>query len=84
LAFLPQQHTDFIFSVVGEEAGFWGSLLVIALFFVLIARGYYLALHSRSLLRTSIRRDQHAASLSCGVNMAMTVGLLPSPASLSR
>ena len=37
LAFLPAQHTDFIFSVVGEELGFVGVLVALALFFTLLA-----------------------------------------------
>ncbi|HTT67363.1 MAG TPA: rod shape-determining protein RodA [Gemmatimonadales bacterium] len=37
LAFLPAQHTDFIFSVVGEELGFLGVLVALALFFALLA-----------------------------------------------
>ena len=37
LAFLPAQHTDFVFSVVGEEMGFVGVLVALALFFALLA-----------------------------------------------
>jgi rod shape determining protein RodA len=36
LAFLPAQHTDFVFSVVGEELGFVGVLVALALFFALL------------------------------------------------
>ena len=37
LSFLPEQHTDFIFSVWAEEHGFLGCLLLLALYFVLVA-----------------------------------------------
>jgi rod shape determining protein RodA len=39
LAFLPARHTDFIFSVVGEEFGFVGALVLLALYAWLILRG---------------------------------------------
>ena len=39
LAFLPEQHTDFIFSVIGEELGFLGCTLLIILFILLVWRG---------------------------------------------
>jgi rod shape determining protein RodA len=41
--FVPEQHTDYIFTTVGEEWGFLGSLFVIALFVILIIRIIYLA-----------------------------------------
>ena len=41
--FVPEQHTDYIFTTVGEEWGFFGSLFVIALFLGLIFRTIYLA-----------------------------------------
>lgn len=41
--FVPEQHTDYIFTTVGEEWGFVGSVFVIALFVVLILRIFYLA-----------------------------------------
>ena len=45
--FLPEEHNDFIFSIVCEELGFVGALIIIALFALLIIRGYWLALHAR-------------------------------------
>ncbi len=78
LNFLPERHTDFIFSVVGEEWGFAGSLLVIILFCLLIVRVLAVAertndFHGR-LLVTGI-----AAMLffQAAVNIAMTAGLMP-------
>ena len=43
-SYLPEQHTDFIFSILGEELGFLGAALVIGLFFVLAWRGFRTAL----------------------------------------
>ena len=45
--FLPEEHNDFIFAIVCEELGFIGALMVMALFALLIIRGYWLALHAR-------------------------------------
>lgn len=44
---LPEEHNDFIFGIVCEELGFVGACLIIALFALLIIRGYWLALHAR-------------------------------------
>lgn len=44
LDFLPEQHTDFIFAILGEEMGFIGGAFVIVLFFLLAWRGYRIAL----------------------------------------
>lgn len=40
LLFLPEPHTDFIFSIIGEELGFIGASFVILMFFVLVWRGF--------------------------------------------
>ena len=78
LAFLPQQHTDFVYSVVGEEWGFLGSLSVIFCFAVLAGRGLYLGRNGRSpfgsLLAVGVTGliCYHAV-----INMAMTMGLFP-------
>lgn len=45
--YLPEEYNDFIFSIVCEELGFIGALLILALFALLIIRGYWLALHAR-------------------------------------
>ena len=45
--YLPEEQNDFIFSIVCEELGFIGALIIIALFALLIMRGYWLALHAR-------------------------------------
>ena len=45
--YLPEEHNDFIFSVVCEELGFLGAALILLLFVLLIRRGYWIALHCR-------------------------------------
>jgi cell division protein FtsW len=44
--YLPEQHTDFIFSVLGEEMGFIGAVVVVALFAFLAWRGYRIAVRA--------------------------------------
>lgn len=43
LFYLPEAHTDFIFSVIGEELGLMGALIVLALFGLIVVRGFRLA-----------------------------------------
>lgn len=45
--YLPEEHNDYIFSIICEELGFVGAMLIIVLFVLLIVRGYWIAMHSR-------------------------------------
>ena len=45
--YLPEEHNDYIFSVVCEELGYIGALLILALFAVLIIRCYWVSMHAR-------------------------------------
>ena len=45
--YLPEEHNDYIFSIVCEELGYIGAVLVLALFALLVIRGYWLAMHAR-------------------------------------
>lgn len=45
--YLPEEHNDFIFSVVCEELGFIGAAAILCLFALLILRGYWIAMHTR-------------------------------------
>ena len=45
--YLPEEHNDFIFSVVCEELGFIGAALILCLFALLILRGFWIAFHCR-------------------------------------
>ncbi len=62
--FLPEAENDFIFSNVCEELGFIGAALILALFVLLIIRGYWIALHAR---------DRFGALLVVGVTTLMAV-----------
>jgi rod shape determining protein RodA len=78
LAFLPRQHTDFIYSVVGEEFGFAGAAGVLLLFAVLILRGVTLAVQVRSSFASHVAIGATALIFyHVAVNIAMTVGLAP-------
>jgi rod shape determining protein RodA len=78
LAFLPMRHTDFIFSVVGEELGLIGTLTVVILYVLLLTRAFRLAVAARSGFASLM-----AVGLSTAlfyhvmVNMLMTIGWAP-------
>ncbi len=76
--FVPEQHTDYIFTTVGEEWGFLGSLFVIALFVILIIRIIYLA--ERQKTKFSRVYGYCAAGIlfiHFFVNIAMVLGVFP-------
>ena len=78
LKFIPAHHTDFIFSVVGEELGFIGGMLLLALFTILIWRGFKIAASAK---------DPFGTMLATGIvvmlffqillNVGMTMGIMP-------
>ncbi|MEM7186152.1 MAG: rod shape-determining protein RodA [Bacteroidota bacterium] len=76
--FVPEQHTDYIFSTVGEEWGFLGALLVVALFVALIIRILILAERQRSQF-SRVYGYSVAAILFVHffVNIGMVTGLIP-------
>jgi rod shape determining protein RodA len=78
LEFLPEQHTDFIFSVVGEETGFLGAAFVTVLYMVLILRGVRIARRARNRFGSLLVIGLTAVFLyHVLVNVCMTVGLAP-------
>lgn len=78
LHFLPEQHTDFAFSVLAEEWGFFGSVALMTLYLFLILWGLNIAMNSR---------DKFGTIMAVGIisiifwqliiNISMTIGLLP-------
>ena len=78
LAFLPEQYTDFIFPVVGEELGFVGVTLALGLFTVLLLRTVRIAARSSSPFASLAAFGLTAAWFThIIVNIGMTVGLMP-------
>jgi rod shape determining protein RodA len=78
LKFLPEQQTDFVFSVFAEEWGFIGALILIVMFMSLILWGLKIALHSRDLLGTLIAFGITAFFFwEVFINIGMVLGILP-------
>ena len=78
LKFLPEQQTDFVFSVFAEEWGFIGAFILIIMFMSLILWGLKIALHSRDLLGTLIAFGITALiSWEVFINIGMVLGILP-------
>ena len=77
-AFLPEQHTDFIFSVVGEEFGFVGALVVLALFFFIIWRAIQIATQVKSRFSSLVAIGLVSILIfHIFVNIGMTIGVMP-------
>ena len=78
LDFLPEKHTDFIFTLFSEEFGFIGSLILLLLYVVLIFRIMKIAINSRSsFAKYFCYGFALALFIYIGVNMSMVLGLLP-------
>jgi len=78
LSFLPERHTDFIFSVVGEELGFLGATALLGLFLVIILRGIdHAAAARRPFGRFVAVGVVTYFTFHVVVNVAITTGLLP-------
>jgi rod shape determining protein RodA len=78
LAFVPENHTDFIFTVIGEEFGFLGASIVLALFLVLIWRGLRIAVLAKDTFGTLLAAGVVAVlALQVFVNVGMNVGIMP-------
>jgi rod shape determining protein RodA len=78
LDFVPEQHTDFIFTVVGEEFGFAGSTVILVLFGVLIWRAFRIALLSKDPFGTYLAAGIGSMfALQMFVNVGMTLGIMP-------
>jgi len=78
LAFLPHQHTDFVFSVLGEEFGFCGALVLLGLFSFLIIKGITIAHKTRNAFSSNVALGVTTIlAFQILVNIGMAVGFLP-------
>jgi rod shape determining protein RodA len=78
LAFLPERHTDFIFSVLGEELGFLGVLVAFILFGMLLLEGVRIAERNPDPFASTVAFGLVALIAShLAINTAMTVGMMP-------
>jgi rod shape determining protein RodA len=78
LHFVPFHHTDFIFSVLGEEGGFVASSLLLALLLALLARVAEIALKARDLTGSLVASGMLAwLGAQSFVNIGMNLGILP-------
>jgi cell division protein FtsW len=78
LFFLPEAHTDFIFSIIGEELGLLGALLTIALYAVVVWRGSRAALRASETFGTYLGLGLTAMlGVQAAVNMSVAMGMLP-------
>jgi rod shape determining protein RodA len=75
---VPEQHTDFIFTVVGEEFGFVGSAFVLALFALLLWRSIRIAYLSKDAFGTLLATGVASMfAIQIFVNVGMVIGIMP-------
>ncbi len=78
LNFLPERHTDFIFSVIGEEWGYFGAIVVIFLYFFIIQRALIIASQTSDAYGRAIATGiASMLAVQVVINISMTIGLMP-------
>jgi rod shape determining protein RodA len=78
LSYVPEHHTDFIFSVIGEEIGFFGAIAIIIIFALIIWRCFYISRNAKNSLGSLIAGGIGFIILSqVVINIGMTIGIMP-------
>jgi cell division protein FtsW len=78
LFYLPEPHTDFIFSVIGEELGLVGVCFVTSLYMLILWRGIVIAMRARDTFAMFLATGLTAAiGLQVSINAAVALGLMP-------
>lgn len=76
--YLPENHTDFIFAMIGEELGFIGASLVVLLFFLFVWRGFRVAMRAPNAFLGFLAVGLTAmVSIQAMINMGVVSGVLP-------
>jgi len=78
LKFLPERHTDFIFSVIGEELGFIGAIGLVACYALIFIRGVRILYKSTNIYERAIAAGVITLiAFQVFVNLSMTIGIMP-------
>jgi len=78
LQFLPEHTTDFIFSLCGEELGFIGCFMIISLYLLIVARGFYITLYAQDTFSRLVAGSITLSFfISFFINIGMVTGVLP-------
>jgi rod shape determining protein RodA len=78
LDFVPEQHTDFIFTAVGEEFGFVGATALLGLYGLLVWRAFRIAMISKDAFGTYLAAGiASMLALQMFINVGMTLGIMP-------
>ena len=78
LFYLPEPHTDFIFSVIGEELGLVGVIFILGLYILIVWRGIHIARNARDFFGALLALGLTTSiGLQVCINMGVSVGLLP-------
>ena len=78
LRYIPEQWTDFIYCVIGEEFGFIGSIIVIVLFIILFTRLIYIATHTKNKFGSMVIIGSLALLFThFAINIGMNLGVAP-------
>ena len=78
LNFLPERHTDFIFSVIGEEWGFIGALALVVLYYLIVKRAFNIGSLTTEMYGKAIATGiAILLALQVVINIGMTIGLMP-------
>ena len=76
--YIPEPHTDFIFSIIGEELGLIGCTLVVALFVILVWRGIVIAIKAKDTYGTLVATGiTSVIAVQAIINIAVVTGAMP-------